>query len=215
MTTTNLVIAASVASAKEEKEKTIEVSSSPVLHSEFPANLATSIDPIADIPMPTVVVQPLQVPETSVVTPEALIPTILPLPDLTLHRTRTVRIDVKSDIEEEKEFKIPDILPTKLSRVDFRHGRGSQYSNREEEELMNRGFVNNQEIAGNFTVMEGALFAIIKELQKRLEIALKERDHCRDEIRKMMVIPSAIDYLFVVNVSTTWCIQKIAGIILS
>ena len=46
--------------------------------------------------------------------------------------------------------------------------------------------MNNQEIASNFTVMEEALFAIIKDLQKRLEIALKERDHCRDEIRKMI-----------------------------
>ncbi|KAK2707468.1 hypothetical protein QYM36_015236 [Artemia franciscana] len=42
--------------------------------------------------------------------------------------------------------------------------------------------MNNQEIASNFTVMEEALFAIIKDLQKRLQIALKERDHCRDEI---------------------------------
>ncbi|KAK2707105.1 hypothetical protein QYM36_014956 [Artemia franciscana] len=83
------------------------------------------------------------------------------------------------------------------TRVDFRHGRGSQYSNREEEELMNRGFVNNQEIAGNFTVMEEAFFAIIEDLQKRLEIALKERDHCRDEIRKMIYDEDIFNTFFI------------------
>ncbi|KAK2702560.1 hypothetical protein QYM36_018826 [Artemia franciscana] len=72
------------------------------------------------------------------------------------------------------------------TRIDFKNGQGVHYSKRGEEEPINRDIVHNQEIASNSTVIKEALSAIIKLLQKRLEITLKERDHCRDEIKKLV-----------------------------
>ncbi|KAK2702563.1 hypothetical protein QYM36_018829 [Artemia franciscana] len=72
------------------------------------------------------------------------------------------------------------------TRIDFKNCQGFRYSKRGEEEPINRAIVHSQEIASNSTVIKEALSAIIKLLQKRLEIALKEHDHCRDEIKKLV-----------------------------
>lgn len=94
MDTKNLVIEASVTCTNEENEETIEgveLSSSQVLYSKIPSNLAITVNPIADPPIPSVVFELLQDPETSVVAPEESIQTTLQLQDLTLYQTRSVR----------------------------------------------------------------------------------------------------------------------------
>ncbi|KAK2702561.1 hypothetical protein QYM36_018827 [Artemia franciscana] len=70
--------------------------------------------------------------------------------------------------------------------VDLKNGRGSQYSNKGKEEPMNRSSANNQETIEAAVMTIEPLIAEIKHLQKRVEITLKERNHCREEIEKII-----------------------------
>ncbi|KAK2702564.1 hypothetical protein QYM36_018830 [Artemia franciscana] len=72
------------------------------------------------------------------------------------------------------------------TRVDFKNGRGSQYSNRGKEEPMNRCSANDQETIEAALMTIEPLIAEIKHLQKQVEITLKERNHCREEIKKII-----------------------------
>ncbi|KAK2702562.1 hypothetical protein QYM36_018828 [Artemia franciscana] len=79
------------------------------------------------------------------------------------------------------------------TRVDLKNGRGSQYSNRGKEEPMNRCSANDQETIEAALMTIEPLIAEIKHLQKQVEITLKERNHCREEIKKIIYLSDVCD----------------------